>query len=315
MRVSARIATVVAIALMSPGAAWGQPADDVARADALFNTAKQLRDAGQPADACPKFAESKQLAPGVGVSLYLADCYERIGKTASAWTEFRSAEQLARQRNDKRADVAHARSQGLEPKLSGLTIAVPPSAGREPPEILLDGARVPPEEWNAAMAVDPGDHVITINAAGRAPQTVTAHVDPGNRHAIVRVEEAGAGAVAAPAPDVATPAEATPSSASSDPGATHRGLGIALLGVGAVGVGLGTTFLLNRPTASAPSCTPTTQDDTATTGAIIAFAAGGAALVTAVVLLVTAPHKTNSGLVVAPTPLANGGGAMLRASF
>jgi hypothetical protein len=301
----------VAIALLSPAIARAQPTDDVARADALFNTAKQLRDSGQPAEACPKFAESKQLAPGVGVSLYLADCYERIGRTASAWTEFRSAEQLARQRGDKRADVAHARALALEPKLSGLTIAIPPSAGHEPPEVQLDGARVPPEEWNAAMAVDPGDHVVTVNAAGRPPKTLTAHVDPGNRRVIVRIEDTQANAVT-PLPPEPTTEPSTPAT-QPDPGATHRGLGIALLGVGAVGVGLGTTFLLNKPTSNGSSCTPS-KDDTSTAAAI-AFAAGGAALVTAVVLLVAAPHKNSSGLVVSPTPLAGGGGATIAGRF
>jgi hypothetical protein len=311
MRRSTLIATVVAITLTSPAVARGQSADDVARADTLFNTAKQLRDAGQPAEACPKFAESKQLAPGVGVSLYLADCYERVGRTASAWTEFRNAEQLARQRNDKRADVAHARAQALEPKLSGLTIAIPPTTGQAP-EVQLDGVRVPPEEWNAAMAVDPGDHVVTVNAAGRAPQTLTAHVDPGNRRGVVRIEDTPASAVTSPPAE--TPAEPGTPATQSDPGATHRGLGIALLGVGAVGVGLGTTFLLNKPTSSAPSCTPS-KDDTSTTAAAISFAAGGAALATAIVLLVTAPHKSSSGLVVAPTPLMGGGAAFIRGRF
>src|SRR5882672_9354066 len=78
--------------------------EELARADSLFNAAKALLDSGQYVDACAKFAESKRLAPGLGVTLYLADCYERIGRTASAWTEFLSAEGLARQRNDKRAD-------------------------------------------------------------------------------------------------------------------------------------------------------------------------------------------------------------------
>ncbi len=108
---------VAAVTTLAPRAAKAQSKDDVARADALFNAAKALTDAGQYADACAKYAESKRLAPGLGVSMYLADCYEHIGRTASAWTEFRAAEGLARARNDKRADVARKHAQALEPKL------------------------------------------------------------------------------------------------------------------------------------------------------------------------------------------------------
>ena len=73
------------------------------------------------------FAESKRLAPGLGVTLYLADCYERIGRTASAWTEFKAAEGLARARSDQRAEVARALAQALEPKLERVTIVVAPT--------------------------------------------------------------------------------------------------------------------------------------------------------------------------------------------
>src|SRR5580692_9240289 len=81
-------------------------AGEVGNAEALFDEARDLRDAGHYAEACPKFAESRGLANGVGVTLYLADCYEKVGKTQSAWTEFRNAEKLARDKGDKRADVA-----------------------------------------------------------------------------------------------------------------------------------------------------------------------------------------------------------------
>src|SRR5271165_2568006 len=133
---------IVAVAALAPSVALAQSKEDVARADALFNAAKALTDAGQYADACAKFAESKRLAPGLGVTLYLADCYEHIGRTASAWTEFRAAEGLARERSDKRADVARARAQALEPKLDRLTIEIAPSVPRVGLSILRDGLPV-----------------------------------------------------------------------------------------------------------------------------------------------------------------------------
>jgi hypothetical protein len=305
----------VAIAVMSPA---GAGADEVSRADALFNAAKQLRDAGQYADACPQFAQSSSLAPGVGVSLYLADCYEHVGKTASAWIEFRKAEALARDRNDKRAEIAHARALALEPRLSGLTLAAPPATRGQGPEVLLDGARIPPQEWNTAMAVDPGDHVVTVNVAGQPSRNLIAHVDAGKRTARVEIDggstaDAGPSAPATPASSPSEPA--TP----SDHGATRRWVGIALLGAGAVGLGVGTAILLNNSASAAansPSCAPPPpKDSSATVGSTIAFAAGGIALAAGLVLTVTTPNKAGVGVVAAPMLTAQGAGALVQARF
>ena len=52
----------------------GAATPNVGKADALFNAGRSLLEAGEYADACPKFAESQTLAPGLGVTLYLADC-------------------------------------------------------------------------------------------------------------------------------------------------------------------------------------------------------------------------------------------------
>ena len=67
-----RILATIALGtvLGAPSMARAQPRnEDLARADALFNAAKALLDGGQYADACAKFAESKRLAPGLGVTL------------------------------------------------------------------------------------------------------------------------------------------------------------------------------------------------------------------------------------------------------
>ncbi len=67
--------------------------------------------------------------------------------------------------------------------------------------------RVPAEYWNAAIAVDPGDHVVTFASPGQPVRTFTAHVDMGNPSTIVRIDEApsigGGDGAAAPAVAVA----------------------------------------------------------------------------------------------------------------
>ncbi|MBV9948722.1 MAG: hypothetical protein JOZ69_17880, partial [Myxococcales bacterium] len=344
-------ALVGAAALLAwPATTRAQEADAAARADALFNAAKQLRAAGQYVGACATWAESKRLAPGVGVSLYLGDCYEHIGRPDSAWREFRDAEKLARERNDPRAEVAHKRALALEPKLSGLTLAVPSTAGAEAPEILLDGVRIPPEAWNTPLAVDPGDHVLTINVHGAPTRTIHAHIEPGQRAATIPIPlgvagaTLGAGAAGAPSaatavatsatgltapgasgPEAPVPAAqttavpaSTPDGASAPPppgGASPRAIvGLTLLGVGAAGVGLGTAFLVKYESSvsPAPSCTPPPKDTASEIASGVFYGLGGAALAASLIVLLSDPHRATStgGLRFAPVALEAGAGAL-----
>ena len=129
----------LACAALTPSVGLAQPTGDDARAEALFNAAKQLRDGGHVAEACAMFAESRQLAPGVGITLHLADCYEKMGRVTDAVAAFHDAESAARAHGDaKRAEVAKARAAALEPKIAKLTVASPTGshAGRQ---ILRDG--------------------------------------------------------------------------------------------------------------------------------------------------------------------------------
>jgi len=329
-------------AVMAPATARAQSKDDVARADALFNAAKALTDAGQFSDACAKFAESKRLAPGLGVSMYLADCYEHIGRTASAWTEFRAAEGLARARNDKRADVARQHAQALEPKLDRLTIEVAPSLPRTGLSILRDGLPVSTEELGLAVPVDPGDHAVTVSAPGHAQRTFNAHLGPESPNATVKVDSLGDAAGAAPVPPpVATPApnpqpapapapDAPP--ASGDSGQTMRTVGIVGMSVGGVGLGLGAVFGLlaksaldksnNGPCNASDHCTDAGLSDrqdasNKATLSTVMFVAGGVIGAAGVVLYLVAPHgaSTAGAVTVSPAPMAGGGAALLSGTF
>jgi hypothetical protein len=342
--------TVCAIALAAPAGAHAQAKEDLARADSLFNAAKALLESGQYADACGKFAESKRLAPGLGVTLYLADCYERIGRFASAWTEFRSAEGLARERNDKRAEVARGHAEALEPKLDRVTIAIGPTVSRSGLQILLDGASVPPEEWGLAMAVDPGDRVIAVSAPGHAGRTINVHVGPDNRSPVVRIDSldeapaaattpppaatgaAPASASAAPTPEASPPASESPPSPTPDTGSTRRVIGLVVMGVGVVGVGVGAAFGLSAKSKldqsnQAGNCDATDHcsdhglslrrdASSAATASDVGFIVGGVALAAGVVVYLTAPHgQAAAGWVVAPAPVAGGGGVLVKTGF
>jgi hypothetical protein len=309
-------AAAIAVAVSWAATASADPMADAAQADASFNAGMQLRSAGQWSAACPKFAESQRLAPAVGVTLYLAECYEKTGRNASAWREYRSAEKLARARNDKRADVAAEHAAALEPGLSRLTVAPPDAAAKAGGQVQLDGAAVPAEYWNAAMAVDPGDHVVTFASPGQPVRTFTAHVDAGNPSTVVRIDDApGAGAaapVAAVAALPATPVEPSPIG-SADAGA--RWGAVALMVAGAAGIGVGTWFITSktRDMENGQLCEPHLHPG-AVPAAAIAFSAGGLALVSGITIFyIHRPGRAEVAVSTMATP--GGAGAVLRAAF
>lgn len=54
--------------------------------------ARGLVQKGDWAAACPKFEESERLDPGIGTLYHLADCYEHVGRLATAWGLFDAAQ-------------------------------------------------------------------------------------------------------------------------------------------------------------------------------------------------------------------------------
>jgi hypothetical protein len=342
---------ILSLSLSTPAVALAQTKEDLARADALFNAARALLEAKQYPDACAKFAESKRIAPGLGVTLYLADCYEHIGRTASAWTEFRAAEGLARARNDARAEVARDRAQGLESKLDRLTVTVAPTVPRAGLHVLLDGAPVPPEEWGLAMAVDPGDHAFVVSSPDHPNRTFTTRVGPDAPSATVRVDSLeepatpppaaspspSPAATAAPMTAAASPSPPPEPAAPSAPWSTQRWIGVGVGGAGVVGIAIGSIFGLTAKSkldqsnsGSSPPCDATNHcngdglslrqsSSDAATVSTIGFIAGGVALAGGVVLFLTAPRGASAtagtAWTLTPTPLAGGGGALVGTTF
>ena len=76
------IAGLAVLFLAVPGVARAESNGDQARAEALFQEGKALRGAGLYPAACVDFEESRRLDEGIGVTLYLADCYQQAGDKA-----------------------------------------------------------------------------------------------------------------------------------------------------------------------------------------------------------------------------------------
>ncbi len=149
-------------------------ADRLADAEELFRRARALVVEGKDASACPLFAESYRLDPGVGTLLNLALCHEKIGRVATAWGEFRTVEQLARASNASRAELARSKAEALAPRVSRLRIA-----GAEGPSgmsLRVDGEERPRGLW-AGVPVDAGTHVVEASAPGYETVRVVVKVD------------------------------------------------------------------------------------------------------------------------------------------
>src|SRR4051812_3545929 len=97
--------------------AFADPPPEVrASATALFDDARKAMAAKDYAAACPKLEAAQRMDPGIGILYNLADCYEHVGKTASAWSTFREvAAEAANKGQSDREKISRARAAELEP--------------------------------------------------------------------------------------------------------------------------------------------------------------------------------------------------------
>jgi hypothetical protein len=157
--------------------------EDPAAARVLFNEARALIKDGQFAPACPKLEAAAKLYRGSGILLNLADCYEHIGRTASAWNQFAEAASLA-SRAGRADDEAEARRRQalLEPLLSHVVVRVKEAV----PGLTLawDGQELLSAAWETAIPVDTGHHDLAANASGYTPWSTSLDVAAGASEAV-----------------------------------------------------------------------------------------------------------------------------------
>jgi hypothetical protein len=291
-------ATALTVLLISAPALAETTASQRATAEALFLQATQLMDAKRYDEACEKLAGSQDLDPALGTMLYLADCYEHAGRSASAWALFREAADSAQRAGQlDRQRIALERASSLEQRLSKLEIRV--TTERQVPglELLVNGAPVPRASWNTQLPVDPGATKIEARAPGKKPWSTSFSLPEGPASKIVNVEKL-----------VDAPFAATPSSARTD--AQHgsngqRTVGYVMVAVGAVALAASTFFgyrayALNKESkgecrADAPNaCTPDgvgKREDAKTAAALatIGTVSGGLLVASGITLVATSP--------------------------
>jgi hypothetical protein len=320
-----RVAAIGALLLHAATAGAADATDaDRARASELFGEGRTLMAAKRYTEACPMLEESQRLDPGGGTVLNVALCHELQGRTATAWSDFREA--LAVARRDGRSDRALAAEEhirALEPRLSRLTIDVPPDARVPGLSVRRDGAEVAVRDWNVGSPADPGEHVVEAEAPGCSPWRTTIAVEDTGVSRSVRVPlleplppvpAPPTATVAEPAPPppltalaLTAPREASPPAQPAAPNARpwQRPIAVGLGGAGLIGIAIGAVYGLQaasqwnraRPYCSGGMCSTTEaysswQDSRSSAStATVAFVVGGVAAAGGAVLWLTAPSS------------------------
>lgn len=322
---------VLAAVLISASAAVGRaqaPASSKVAAEALFDRGVALMKQGKFAEGCAQLEQSQAIERGIGTMLYLAECYERLGRVASAWALFREASSAARaEGQSERGEMGAARAAKLEPRLPKLSLDV--AAGNTMPgfSVQLNGVTLASSTWGVALPVDPGDNRIEA----RAPGHITfSHVEPvaGEAAAVtvsipvldIDPQPAQAQlAVPAPSPSEApgsrsTPAPSAQARDSAQPRLWQRPLAFVVGGVGVVALGIGSYFGLraisksnlagNRCPGDAAACADprgaelSTQANDAAKLSNVFMVTGVVLAAAGVVLYLTAPEQGATALAV-----------------
>jgi serine/threonine-protein kinase len=169
---------------------------------------------GKFAEACPMLVESNQVDPAVGTLLYLGECYERIGQTASAWATFQAAAEAARKAaQPEREKMARDRAIALIGQLSKLAVTVGAAARVPGLEVRRDGVELREASWGIGVPVDPGEHTVTAKAPGKQDWSQKIRVEAGGGTTtaeIARLDDAAPPPQPAPPPVAPAPALRAP---------------------------------------------------------------------------------------------------------
>jgi len=274
-----------------------------AAAEALFQEATTLMAKDQTASACPKFEASQDLDPALGTMLRLADCYDRVAKSASAWALFKEAASLAGSMNQKeREGLAAQRARDLELRLTRLAIKIDGGNSTSTLTVSVNGVTIPSASWDTSIPVDPGPQRVEATAPGRRPWWTTVEAQKGPALNVVLIPALAAAPRAARSASIAWK-----DAPETNAGATERTLGYLAGGLGLAGLatsgalgyhayGLNQQSLDECRKTDVTACSAqgrAIRDEAKTFafGSTVALAAGGALLATGVTLLLAAPSS------------------------
>jgi hypothetical protein len=323
---------IVAALLLSPPA-FAQSSG--AQARALFREARELMNKERYAEACPKFEESLRLDHGIGTQFNLAHCWEKLGRTVSAWALFLDVASAAHEQNQrKREAAARERAAELEAHLPHLRIDVAEPV--EGLEVQRSGETVGRAAWGTAMPIDPGTYHIEASAPGKEPWSTS--VDVPSTGETLSVQIPALADIEKAEPLVSAPPDAPErDTLAESPSGARTAMAWVLAGVGVAAAGTGGFFALRSKdeTSAAralcdggPNGTQCDRDQTlpgfdggdaerremqehrdsakqAALVSYIGFGVGGAALIGSVLLFVTGSSEPSEAMSSEQPPEAS----------
>jgi hypothetical protein len=183
----------------------------------LVNRGRALAQDDKCAEAVPFFIDTLKLEPSIGALLNLAECYEKLGAASPAFTRYREAEALARDKRDDRELLARSRWQALVPRVP--KIAVVAAAGVE---VRIDG-----EVVRDVVPLAVGEHEVSAIAEGSRRWDTRIHVE-------------GVGTVTLRVPGLERTAEPSPRPSTSH--GEGKVAGVIIASAGAVALATGGVF-------------------------------------------------------------------------
>jgi hypothetical protein len=294
----------------TPAAAQTQGKNKAA-AEALFEEGRRLMAEQRTAVACSKFEASQELDAGIGTLLHLGNCYEKLGRTASAWATFKEAASLATVRGDgERERIALTRAGSLAPRLAKVTLVVPEAHRLSGLTVRVEGSVIPRGTWGTPLPIDPGLQRVDVSAPGRISWSTSFQATRSN-HQLVEVPLLER-AIAPTSRQVNARAIATQPDVARDSGSvgdTQRAVGLVLGGVGVAGLAAGSVLGLQAQDKKEDSLKECPRDQNLCTSrgvelrdeardraraSNVACAAGGTLLVGGVIIHLTSPKAPQS---------------------
>jgi hypothetical protein len=321
------LASAVAI---HAGTARAQSDEALAAARRLFTEAVADEDARRYEAALEKFRRVEAVKETANVLYRIASCLDALGRHADALAAYDAIVRLGAQdpASNDAVQASRLRATQLEPSVARLSVVIPADAPADT-EVRLDDAIVGRESLGASMPLEPGRHTLHAAAAGRAPFDTAVQLTPGGRIAItvtlppIQLSEG---------PLAGMP----PSSPASTPAPTPVGAWVAFGVGGALAIGSVVSLVLqasnlstlDRDCASTLSgtlsCPSSSRDavngahDAAKIEGPLGIGLGAGAVVALGVgtwLLLSAPSRESSALVVLPALSPKSVGVFVRGSL
>ncbi len=310
MRRFVPLAAAFAMTVAWSNAAWAR---DPAAAEALYRSGRDAAKKGDWDKACAQFAESQRLDPAPGTLINLADCEERRGLIASAWTHYVEASTQFKH-GDSRIKFAKERAATLDKKVPRLIVKLEPNTPADA-KVFRDDVELGTASLGVPLPVELGPHVVSVKLGG-AEKRFPFNALEGSKNEIL----AGAPSASDPPPTASpTPSAPAPKHDASqdsrppppdapDPPPDFRAMGWGLAGVGVVGIGVGTVtglIALNKADEVKKTCGPeyltcTNESVDAASGgkmlstvSTVSFILGGALIVGGVYFILTSPSSSS----------------------